>query len=119
MRRYDHHLGALLHVTEELGNIPEGGGLSSMWTVPRCRHRAVTVRGSARPRRISREPLLGTCFVHTVMDDQSRVTYAEIHAEQIPAAVGSCTLQCRGSPTTVVSMEGVLSENGSAWKSHA
>lgn len=27
-------------------------------------------------------PLIGTAFVHTVIDDNSRVAYAEIHADE-------------------------------------
>ncbi|MBG6106759.1 hypothetical protein IWX88_000377 [Frigoribacterium sp. CG_9.8] len=37
----------------------------------------------------SRNGLIGTTFVHTVIDDRSRVTYAEIHDDEAAArAVG-------------------------------
>ena len=40
------------------------------------KHRAAT---PDKPRNKYRDPLMGKAFVHTVIDDHSRVAYAEIH----------------------------------------
>ena len=66
------------------------------------------------------DPKLGHAFVHTVIDDHSRVAYAEIHDDEtavtaiavLHRAVG--WFQARG-----VTVERVLSDNGSCYKSHA
>ena len=62
---------------------------------------------------------MGTAFVHTVIDDHSRVAYAEIHDDET-AATATTVLRnavawfaARGVRT-----ERVLSDNGSAYKSH-
>jgi Integrase core domain len=77
--RYEHgHPGAMLHVdVKKLGNIPDGGG----W---RYHGRA---QGNRNRHRHSpgRSPTIGTAFVHTVIDDHSRVAYAEIHDDETAA----------------------------------
>ena len=75
VRRYEHvRPGSLLHVdVKKLGNIPDGGGWRYVGRRQGERHRAAT---PSRPRSRHRNPLLGTAFVHTVLDDHSRVAYA-------------------------------------------
>jgi transposase InsO family protein len=77
VRRYEHdHPGAMLHIdVKKLGNVPDGGGRRYVGRVQGRRNRAAT---PDRPRNKYRGPLLGTAFVHTVVDDHSRVAYAEI-----------------------------------------
>src|SRR5688500_2000761 len=72
IRRYEHERpGALLHVdVKKLGNIPDGGGWRYVGRQQGGRNRASTV---GKPRSRNYEPLLGTAFVHTVLDDHSRV----------------------------------------------
>lgn len=43
------------------------------------RNRAAT---PGKPRNAYRNPEIGTAFVHTVLDDPSRVAYAEIHSDE-------------------------------------
>jgi transposase InsO family protein len=63
---------------------------------------------------------MGTAFVHTVLDDHSRVAYAEIHADETSATAiavlqrATAWLAERG-----VTVERVLSDNGSCYRSHA
>jgi transposase InsO family protein len=63
--------------------------------------------------------VIGTAFVHTVIDDYSRVAYAEICAdEKADTAIevlrrASSWLADRG-----VVVERVLSDNGSCYRSH-
>jgi transposase InsO family protein len=66
------------------------------------------------------KPRIGTAFVHTVIDDHSRVAYAEIHPDE-KAATAIAVLRnavawfAKGG----VTVERVLSDNGSAYKSYA
>jgi hypothetical protein len=57
--------------------------------------------------------------VHTVIDDHSRVAYAEIHDDET-ATTAAAVLQRAVSWFAVrgVTVERVLSDNGSAYKSH-
>ena len=66
--RYEHdHPGSLIHVdVKKLGRIPDGGG----W------------RLHGRGERPNRKRGLGYDYIHTVIDDHSRVAYAEIHADE-------------------------------------
>src|SRR5262245_49640838 len=78
-RRYEHdHPGSLIHVdVKKLGNIPDGGGWRYAGRPQGNRNRSATVARTGAPRSKWRGPLVGTCFVHTVLDDHSRVAYAE------------------------------------------
>jgi transposase InsO family protein len=119
IRRYEHdHPGALIHVdVKKLGNIPDGGGWRFVGRAQGGKNRRATV-GVRRSR--SHDPNLGHAFVHTVIDDHSRVAYAEIHdnettdtaVEVLRRAVG--WFGARG-----VSVERVLSDNGGCYRSHA
>src|SRR3954453_9237933 len=88
IRRYEHERpGALLHVdVKKLGNIPDGGGWRYVGRQQGERNRAAT---AGKPRNAHRNPKLGTAFVHTALDDHSRVAYAEIHDDETAAtAIG-------------------------------
>ena len=63
---------------------------------------------------------MGKAFVHTVIDDHSRVAYAEIHDdEKAVTAIGVLRNAVAWFNTRGVTIERVLSDNGSACKSHA
>ncbi len=77
IRRYEHdHPSSLIHVdVTKFGNIPDGGGWRFVGRVQGERNREATAtRLQSRNHRY--EPRLGTAFVHTVIDDHSRVAYA-------------------------------------------
>jgi transposase InsO family protein len=117
IRRYEHpHPGALLHVdVTKFGNIPDGGGWRYVGRRQGERHRAAT---PSRPRSRHRNPLLGTAFVHTVLDDHSRVAYAEIHDDETAAtAIGVLRRAVAWFAARGVTTERVLSDNGSAYRS--
>lgn len=119
IRRYEHaHAGALIHVdVKKLGNIPVGGGWRFVGRAQGAKNRAATP-GIKRSRR--RDELLGHAFVHTVIDDHSRVAYAEIHDDET-AATAIAVLQRAVSWYRIrgVVVERVLSDNGSCYKSKA
>jgi transposase InsO family protein len=117
IRRYEHpYPGSLLHVdVKKLGNVPGGGG----WRyVGRQQGHTNRARTPGKPRSARREPQMGTAFVHTVLDDHSRVAYAEIHDDET-AATAALVLRHAIAWFAVrgVTVERALSDNGSAYKS--
>jgi transposase InsO family protein len=118
IRRYEHDKpGAMIHVdVKKLGNIPDGGGWRYVGRQQGKQNRAAT---PSKPRSRHRSPLIGTAYVHTVIDDNSRVAYAEIHGDET-AATAVAVLQRAVSwfAARGVIVERVLSDNGAPYKSH-
>jgi len=81
VRRYEHpYPGSLLHVdVKKLGNVPDGGGWRYVGRQQGGKNRVAT---KGKPRSRHYNPVMGTAFVHTVIDDHSRVAYAEIHDDE-------------------------------------
>jgi transposase InsO family protein len=119
-RRYERSRpGELIHVdVTKFGNIPDGGGwrfvgIEQGWV----NRQATRDRTGSKSRRY--QPRLGTCFVHTVIDDYSRVAYAEIHDdEKAVTATGVLYRAVAWFADRGVTVERVLSDNGSAYISH-
>lgn len=118
IRRYEHdYPGSMIHVdVTKFGNIPDGGGWRYVGKSQGDRNRANTkTRGGSR-----RAPLLGTAFLHTVIDDHSRVAYVEICQDEKGAtAVGVLQRAVAWFADRGVTVERVLSDNGSAYRSFA
>jgi transposase InsO family protein len=116
VRRYEHdHPGSLIHVdVKKLGNIPDGGGWRYVGRQQGKRNRAAT---PGTTRSTHHNPKLGTAFVHTVIDDHSRLAYAEIHDDETAATATAVLRRAvawyadRG-----VHVERVLSDNGSCYR---
>jgi transposase InsO family protein len=122
LRRYEHpHPGSLIHVdVTKFGNIPDGGGWRYVGKAQGDRNRSATVARTGAPRSATHGPLLGRGFVHTVIDDHSRVAYAEICAnEKAATAIGVLRRAVSWFDQRGVTVERVLSDNGSAYRSHA
>lgn len=122
IRRYEHdHPGSLIHVdVTKFGNIPDGGGWRYVGKQQGHRNRSATAAKTGTPRSKHRGPLLGTAFVHTVIDDYSRVAYAEICTDETTAtAIGVLRRAVAWFADHGVTVERVLSDNGSAYRSHA
>ena len=121
VRRYEHpYPGAMLHMdVKKYGNIPDGGGWRYVGRAQGKRNRGATAtRTGSRSARY--DPRLGTAFVHTVVDDHSRVAYAEIRAdEKADTAVEILHNAATWFAERGVAVERVLSDNGSCYKSHA
>ena len=118
IRRYEHDRpGALLHVdVKKLGNIPAGGGWRFVGRAQGRKNRMITPGITHR----RRQPHLGHAFVHTVVDDHSRVAYAEIHDnETADIAVGVLRRAVSWFSARGVTVERVLSDNGGCYKSRA
>lgn len=119
VRRYEHpYSGSLIHVdVKKLGNIPDQGGWRFVGRAQGSKNRSAT-RG--KPRNRQGNPQIGTAFVHTVIDDYSRVAYAEIHDDETAAtAIGVLRRAVAWFAARGVRVERVLSDNGSAYRSHA
>jgi transposase len=119
VRRYEHATpGGLIHVdVKKLGNIPDGGGWRYVGRQQGQQNRAVT---PGKTRSTHRNPKMGTAFVHTVIDDHSRVAYAEIHDDETAAtAIAVLRRAVSWFAARGITVERVLSDNGSAYKSHA
>jgi transposase InsO family protein len=114
IRRYEHeHPGGMLHVdVKKLGNIPDGGGWRYLGRAQGNRNRHRHAPGAS--------PKIGTAFVHTAIDDHSRVAYAEIHDDETAAtAIAVLRRAVAWFAARGVRVERVLSDNGSAYRSHA
>ncbi len=117
VRRYEHdHPGSLLHVdVKKFGNIPDGGGWRFVGRDQGRRNRAST---PGKPRSKYRNPKMGHAFVHTVIDDHSRVGYAEVHNDETAAtAAGVLRRAVAWFAARGVMTQRVLSDNGSPYVS--
>ena len=120
LRRYEHpHPGALIHVdVTKFGNVPDGGGWRFVGRQQGDRNRAAT--DTERRKGRVRGPRVGVAYVHTVIDDHSRVAYAEICTdEKATTAIGVLQRAVAWFADHGVTVERVLSDNGPAYKSHA
>ena len=118
IRRYEHdHPGAMLHVdVKKLGNIPDGGGWRYIGRQQGKKNRAST---PGKPRNRYSDPLMGKAYVHTVVDDHTRVAYAEIHDDETaPTATAVLVRAVEWFNQRGVTVERVLSDNGGAYRSH-
>jgi transposase InsO family protein len=117
VRRYEHlRPGSLIHVdVKKLGNIPNGGGWRYVGRSQGDVNRSAT---PGKPRNAHHNPKMGHAYVHTVIDDHSRVGYAEIHDDET-ALTATAVLRraVEWFATRGVTVERVLSDNGSAYKS--
>ena len=117
VRRYEHpHPGAMIHVdVKKLGNIPDGGGWRYVGRQQGRQNRAAT---PDKTRSVHHNPKMGHAFVHTVIDDYSRVGYAEVHDDETAAtAVAVLRRAVAWFNQRGVTIERVLSDNGSAYRS--
>jgi transposase InsO family protein len=117
IRRYERETpGSLVHVdVKKLGNIPDGGGWRYVGKKQGDRNKAATA-GMMRSK--SRHANTGHAFVHSVLDDHSRVVYSEVHDDErkeTAAAVlrrAAFWFLARG-----VVIEEAISDNGSCYRS--
>ena len=120
IRRYEHpHPGSMLHVdVTKFGNIPDGGGWRYVGKQQGDRNKAATALRTGFT--ATRHPNIGTAFLHTVLDDHSRVAYVEICSDEKAAtAIGVLRRAVAWFNDLGVSIERVLSDNGACYRSHA
>jgi len=118
-RRYERSRpGELIHVdVTKFGNIPDGGGWRFVGIEQGWANRQAT-RDRTGIKSGKYQPKVGICFVHTVIDDYSRVAYAECHDdEKAVTAVDVLHRAVAWFADRGVTVERVLSDNGPAYKS--
>jgi transposase InsO family protein len=117
IRRYEHeHPGDLIHVdVKKLGRVPDGGGWRYVGRVQGFKNRSATLD---KPRSKHYKPLIGTCYLHTVIDDHSRVAYVEAHDDETKE---TATAVLRNAVAWFaergVNVQRVLSDNGGCYRS--
>jgi transposase InsO family protein len=117
VRRYERDRpGELVHVdVKKLGNIPDGGGWRVTSRLQGRRNRALT-RGAGRIR--DGHPGPGYGYLHTALDDHSRLACTEILAdEQKQAAAAFLHRAHDWFATAGITIERVLSDNGPCYRS--
>jgi len=120
IRRYEHEKpGDLIHVdVKKLGRVPDGGGWRYVGRQQGGKNRSATARRTGAPKSKYRQPLVGTCYLHTVIDDHSRVAYVEAHDDETKETAAAVLRNAvawfaeRG-----VTVQRVLSDNGGAYRS--
>ena len=121
IRRYEHERpGDLIHVdVKKLGRVPDGGGWRYVGREQGLRNRSATSRRTGAPKSKYNHPLIGTCYLHTVIDDHSRLAYVEAHEDETKETAARVLRNAvawfadRG-----VTVRRVLSDNGGAYRSH-
>ncbi|MGI5450396.1 IS481 family transposase [Streptomyces sp. CA-243310] len=106
IRRYERERpGELVHVDiKKLGNIPDGGG-----------HKAL-----GRPVGRKNRSGVGYQYIHTAVDDHSRLAYSEIHADEKKETATAFWQRAQAYYAGAgITVERVLTDNGSCYKSHA
>jgi transposase InsO family protein len=117
IRRYEHdHPGSLVHVdVKKLGNIPDGGGWRFVGRRQGRKHRSAT---PGKAKNLHHNPKMGTAYVHSVLDDHSRVVYSEIHDDETAATAAAVLRRSTAwFADRGVRIERVLSDNGSCYRS--
>jgi transposase InsO family protein len=121
IRRYEHQRpGDLLHMdVKKLGRVPDGGGWRYVGKQQGEKNRAATVERTGTPRSKWRNPVIGICNLHTVIDDHSRVAYVEAHDDETKETAAEVLrnavawFAARG-----VTVQRVLTDNGGCYRSY-
>ncbi len=119
VRRYEHAApGELVHVDiKKLGNIPDGGGWRVAGKAQGKRNRAAT---PGMPRSRHGNPLLGYSYLHTAIDDHSRLAYSEILPDETKETATAFWHRAQDWFTTAgITIEQVMTDNGSCYRSLA
>jgi transposase InsO family protein len=106
IRRYERDRpGELVHVDiKKLGNIPDGGGHKTLG------------RQAGRKTRSG----VGYSYIHTAVDDHSRLAYSEIHTDEKKETATAFWQRAQAFFTSCgITVERVLTDNGACYKSHA
>lgn len=115
--RYEHPFpGSPIHAdVKKLGNIPDGRSWRYLGRQQGHHNRQATRdRTGIKARKY--HPNVGTCFVHTVIDDYTRLAYAECHDDETAATATAVLARAvawfaaRG-----VAVERVLTDNGGCY----
>jgi transposase InsO family protein len=118
VRRYERdYPGDLVHVdVKKLGNIPDGGGWRFLGRQAGHHNKQATVTPAGRTR--YRNTIHGYGYLHTALDDHSRLAYTEILAdERKDTAAAFLRRAAAWYAAAGITIERVLSDNGSCYRS--
>lgn len=121
IRRYEHDKpGDLIHVdVKKLGRVPDGGGWRYVGRQQGDKNRSATAARTGAPRSKWHDPVIGTCYLHTVIDDHSRVAYVEARDDETKeTATDVLRNAVAWFATRGVTVQRVLSDNGGCYRSH-
>ncbi|MFI1761914.1 IS481 family transposase [Streptomyces sp. NPDC020800] len=115
IRRYERSRpGELVHVDiKKLGNIPDGGGWRTVGRTAGDRNRQATTE-----QRKSCTPVIGYSYIHSAVDDHSRLAYSEVLANEKQETAAAFWQRAQAFFTAHgITVERVLTDNGSCYKS--
>ena len=115
VRRYERdHPGELVHVdVKKLGNIPDGGG----WRIAGRQQGKRNALASTSLRK-NYHPVLGYGYLHTALDDHSRLAYTEILADERKGTAAAFLHRAHAwYAAHGITIERVLSDNGACYRS--
>ena len=119
VRRYERDRpGELVHVdVKKLGNIPDGGGWRFLGRQAGKHNNQATITPAGRTH--NRKPILGYGYLHTILDDHSRLACTEILPdERKHTAAAFLHRACAWYAAHGITIEQILSDNGSCYRSH-
>jgi len=112
VRRYERDRpGELVHVdVKKLGNIPDGGGWRTVGKATGQRNRNRTSPGH--------RPALGYGYLHTALDDHTRLAYTEILPDERKQTAAQFLARAHAWYANLgITIERVLSDNGACYRS--
>lgn len=112
IRRYEHEApGDMIHVDiKKLGRIPDGGGHRVMSRAAGRRNKTKTAA--------NRKP--GYAYLHNAVDDHSRLAYTEILTDEKKETAAGFWERANAYFNSVgITVQRVLTDNGSCYRSHA
>ncbi|QKZ21568.1 IS481 family transposase [Streptomyces chartreusis] len=115
IRRYERERpGELVHVDiKKLGNIPDGGGHRIM-----PRQQALANRQATTGVRKGGSPVIGHSFIHTAIDDHSRLAYSEVLTNERKETATAFWRRANAFfKAHGITVERVLTDNGSCYRS--
>jgi transposase InsO family protein len=115
IRRYEHtRPGDLVHLdVKKLGKIPDGGG----W---RVHGRAAGKRNALATTKLRRNshPVIGYHYLHTALDDHSRLAYSELLPDERKDSAAAFWSRARAYFTNCgITVTRVLTDNGACYRS--
>lgn len=119
IRRYEHAApGELIHVDiKKLARIPDGGGHRIVSRAASQRHARATTTSQ---RRSNGRPRIGYVYLHTALDDHSRLAYTEsLPDEQKQTAAAFWARAHTFFTANGITVKQVLTDNGACYRSHA
>uniref|UniRef100_UPI0007A43B57 IS481 family transposase n=1 Tax=Nocardia anaemiae TaxID=263910 RepID=UPI0007A43B57 len=117
VRRYEHpEPGDLVHIdVKKLGKIPDGGGWRVLGkaTGKRNSHAHSTIRSA------SRHTVVGYHYLHTALDDHSRLAYTELLTDERKETAAAFWARAEAwFAGNGITIRTVLTDNGSCYRSH-